>query len=134
MNAATLITTAVSAIVLTAPPSQPSYWVEINERNMTDLLSHCRDADLITVDDVKVVFTLYGHKLLLLGIEKNFEMKAKEDPDARVSWAEVVGEFHKCKRLGLKVLAAGEGNNDKKDESNASTPIVAPKPRDNGET
>jgi hypothetical protein len=129
MNAATIIASACSAVLLVAPPTEkPTYWIDdITDRDLTALGQHCMIADEVTVDDMKVVYTLHGHRLLLMGIEKVFEDRAKTDPNACVSWAEVVGEFHKCKRIGMKILTEGEKASQKN-----GNPAAAPTTR--GET
>jgi hypothetical protein len=117
MNIATIVAAACSAVLLVAPPKQPSWWVSNpTPKDLEILLLHGRDADEITVDDMKLMFTLHNEHLLLLIWDAYIQDKIKEEPSRRMSWDDVKFEMERVRSLFLKNLAEMEEKNQKEQQ------------------
>jgi hypothetical protein len=125
MNIATIVAAVCSsAIVLSAPPKQPSWWVEKPTKGQFDaLLVHGRDAEEITLDDMKLMFTLQNEYFLVIITEAYIEDKIKNEPDRRMSWDDVKFELKKIRATYLKTVADIEEQENKKnsDAANGTT-------------
>lgn len=121
-----IITSAIAAacsaaVLLVAPPKQPSWWVSNpTAKDLEILLLHGKDAKEITVDDMKLMFTFQNEHLFLLVVDAYIQEKIKEEPSRRMSWDDVKFEMERVRNQFLKTLAEIEEKGQKEQENKPS--------------